>query len=244
MKWNRNLSNTDAGPFIRSFPVFGGGANVNDESIVVIGATAGTNDGFIINPASATAALANVVGVAAGTDTNTVSGADSNTTGTNYTLQKVICNPDAIYLAEYDQTSTIGLTSSVGTTVTPAGTLEANMGRGWLYAVSGTGAGKLAFIATSTSGSCTTKTAMGWDATTTIIKILPLFRTSAILSNNSRKLGTQAAAGGSGYLIFGNQFEADGIPMQPLDPTKHDNLTLTNAKFFAEVIFTAYIAAI
>ena len=243
-KWYKNLTNTDAGPNIIQLPVFGAAANILEGAAVVAGPTAGTDDGFVIVPTSATAALADVVGVAAEQDTNTVTGADSNTTGTNYTLKKIIVNPDALYLFEYSQATadTLLVTSTSTTTVTIT-SLEANLGRGYLYATAGTGAGRLTHINTSASGSCVTKEATGWDATTRVVKILPRFRKAAIFNSTFDKLATQAAVGGTGFRIFGNIIESDTIGSQELDPTKHSGLTglnSVNVKFFAIVKFNAY----
>lgn len=247
MKWLKNLINTGGGPLIMSLPVFGGGTDIIEGSLGVRGPTADTNDGFVINPTSPTANLVNVVGMAAELDTNATSGADSNTTGTNYTTKKFIVNPDAIYLIEYSQITadTLLVTSVSGTTVTIT-SLEANLGRGYLYAAAGTGIGRLTHINTSASGSCVTKDTTGWDNTTRVVKILPRFRVAAIFNSTIDKLATQAAVGGTGFCILENMIEADSIPLTALDPKKHSPLTglnSLNVKFYAQVIFTTYVTS-
>lgn len=252
MKFVRGLINTDAGPFFTQLPLFGGGSNINEGAVVVRGATGDTNDGMAILQAGF-GNITNMLGVTAEPHTNSVSGADSNTTGTNFTIRKVIMSPDSIYQAEYDQTSVISVASTSGTTVTVT-SLQTLIGRGYLYAVSGTGAGRLAFIVTSAAGSCVTKEATGWDATTKLIKILPPFCATGGLNATGDKLGSQAAAGGTGYMILNSMIEADSVPLQPLNPTLHSGLTGLNPtgvanglpviRFFAQVIFTAYQAAI
>lgn len=247
MKWYKSLSGVTS-PFLMNLPVYGGGANIEEGAVVVKGATPGTDQGFAIIPSDLTGNLTNVLGVISTQHVNTSAGADSKQDGTAYTTKPVTVSPDSIYLADYSQATgdRLTVTSTSGTTVT-IGSLEDNIDGGWLYCVAGTGAGRLAYITTSAAGSCTTKEVTGWDNTSKVIKILPKFHENAILSSNGRSLGTQAAVGGTGYIIWENMIEADSIPIQALDPVKHSGLTglsTLNLRLYAQVWFQAYVGNI
>lgn len=248
MRFYKNLVNSGEGPYIVQYPAYGGGANIEEGAVVVKGATPGTNQGFVILPANLASNLANVVGVIGAQNANTSAGVDNIQAGTVYSTKPVMINPDAIYLAEYSQAAGDLLTvvSTSGTTVTIA-SLEDDIDGGWLYAVAGTGIGQLQYITTAAAGSCTTKTATGWDNTTRVIKILPRFHENAILSDAGRKLGTQAAVGGTGYVVLENMIEADSVPAAILNPLAHSGLTglhLLNVKLASQIHFQAYVGNI
>jgi len=223
-------------PIIRDLPVFGAAANINEGAVVIRGATPGTDQPFAILGAGA---LADVLGVMAELHTNTVSGDDSNVGGTNYTRKKVIINPFAVFEAEYDQADTMAVASTSSTTVTIT-SIEDNIDGGYVYAVGGTGAGRLAFITAADGSTVTTKEATGWDSTTTLIKILPLFHQVAKFNSTQDKIGTDAAAGSAAITILENYIESDSIAKVTMNPVSHSGLTglnSVNVKFSAEVIF-------
>lgn len=220
----------------RDIPVFGAAADLEEGAVVIRGATPGTNQPFAI---LGTGALTDVLGVMMEEHVNTVSGDDSNVGGTNYTRKKVLINPFAVFEAEYDQADTMAVVSTSTTTVTIT-SLEDNIDGGYVYAVGGTGLGRLAFITASAAGSCVTKETTAWDSTTTLIKILPLFHQLIKISNAGRSLGTDAAAGTGEVTILENLIQADSIGKATLDPKKHSGLTGLNdknVKFYAELIF-------
>jgi len=225
-------------PILRDIPVFGGGANISEGAVVIRGATPGTNGGFGI---LGTGALADVLGVAAELHTNTVSGDDTNTGGTNLTLRKVIINPFAIWQVEYSQASAdvLAVTSSSGTTVTIT-SLEDDIDRGWLYAVGGTGAGRLALITASASGSCTTKETTGWDSTTTVIKILPQWHQLGVINTAATMLSTTAAVGTAAITVLDNYYQSDSVAFKRLDNLLDSGVTglnSLNVRFFARILF-------
>jgi len=225
---------------VRDYPVFGSAANIGEGAVVIRGATPGTDQPFAI---LGTGALTDVIGVIKETHTNSVAGDDSNTTGTNFTERMILINPFAVYRIEYDQTDTMAVASTSGTTVTIT-SLEDNIDGGYLYAVGGTGIGRLAFIVTSADGSCTTKETTGWDSTTTVIKILPLWHQLVKINAAATMLGTDAAAGTGTVTILQNYIEADSISLTRLSPVTHSGLTglsTRNLKLFADIIFRNHV---
>lgn len=221
---------------VRKVPVFGNGTSFVEGAAVMRGATPGTNQPFAIVAASG---LVDIIGVIKEPSTSASAADDSNVGGTLLTRRKVLINPFAVFRADYDQTTVLSVTSTSGTTVT-IGSLEDDIDGGWLYAVSGTGAGSVYYITTAASGSCTTKTATNWDSTTRVIKILPLFHQKVFLNTTADKLGTQAAVGSGDACILESYIETDSLGITVLDATKHSGLTgLTtlNTKFSADIIF-------
>lgn len=219
-------------PVIIKVPIYGAGADIAQGALVMPGVTADTNIGMAI---TATGAAADAVGALVGIHDYSVVG-DSLVAGTNWVYGEVELfdqyNPVWV---EYDQTDTLAVASTSGTTVTIT-SLTADIDTTWLYAVSGTGAGKLAYCVSTASGSAVTKTATGWDSTTTCIKILNVFNQLAKLNTAATMLGTDAGAGSWTVCILENYLQHAGSQPVLLDPTKHDNLTLTNARFFTKLL--------
>lgn len=219
-------------PVIIKVPIYGAGADISQGALIMLGATADTDLGLAIKGASA---ATNSIGCLVGLHDYSVVG-DSLVAGTSWVYADVELNDQYTPLwVEYDKTDTMAVASTSGTTVTVT-SLEDNIDTSWLYAVSGTGAGKLAFLTASASGSATSKTATSWDSTTTLIKILRFGHGLAKLNTAATAIGTDAAAGSWTVCVLETYFQADGYPLQLLDPTKHDNLTLTNARFFAKLV--------
>ncbi len=226
----RQLSGRD--PVTIEVPIYGGAADIAQGALIMPGVTAGTDLGLAI---TASGAAADSIGALVALHDYSVVG-DSSVLGTSWVYGRVELNDQYTpFNVEYDQSDTAAVASTAGTTVTIT-SLEDNIDTSWLYAVSGTGAGKLAFLTASASGSATSKTATGWDSTTTVIKILRIFHQLAKLNTAATKIGTDAAAGSWTVCILENMFEANGYPLQRLDPTKHDNLTLANPRFYANLL--------
>lgn len=221
---------------VRDLPVFGNGAAINVGAVVMRGATPGTNTPFAILGAPT---YPDVLGVMEEPHAAVSAGTDSSVDGVYLTRRKIIINPLAVFRAEYDQSTLLTVASTSGTTVTIT-SLEDDIDGGWLYAVSGTGLGQLQFIATSASGSCTTKTATGWDSTTRVIKIHPIFHQLVDLTTTGDKVKSAAGAGTGSLSVVDVLIEADSIPIQVLNPTVHSGLTglnSLNVKFYADVVF-------
>jgi hypothetical protein len=204
-------------------PITGKGSAIADETLIMAGVTQGTDLGLAI-PVPAGNAGANRIGVLRGAHATAL---DSVQAGTTWTFAEVelVDNRKLIEL-EYSVATadTLSVTSCTGTTVT-IGSLENNADCSWLYAVSGTGAGILAFCTAMNGGTATTKTATGWDSTTKVIKILR-FAHELVEVNATSQLKTVAAAGNLVCFVLDASIEAPraGITKQLLDPTKHDNL--------------------
>jgi hypothetical protein len=216
-----------------TWPVKHGGTTINDGALLMAGTTAETNLGVLI---IASSAGADCMGILVGQLASTVT--DLLVAGTVWN-QKLVhpVTPMRVIECDYDTTDTMAVASTSTTTVTIT-SLEDNIDTSYLYAVSGTGIGSLYFVDTSTSGSCTTKTATGWDSTTTAIKVLRLFHQLAKLNTTADKIGTDAGAGSYTLLILQNWIQYGGQKV-PLDPTKHSGLTGLNSygdiKFLADI---------
>lgn len=220
-----------------SWPVRDGGTAIVDGALIMPGVTADTDLGLAI---LATGAAADAIGTIQGARA-AVAALDSNVTGTVWHLEKIAPAFDGrLMRVEYDQTDTMAVASNTTTNLVIT-SLEDNIDTSWTYAVTGTGIGKLSFLTSSASGSATQKTAMGFDATTTVIKILRLFHQLAKLNTASDKIGTDAAAGSWTMTVIQNWIKNSTRAWQHLDPTVHDNLSGLNTtglatKFFADVL--------
>lgn len=204
--------------------------SLNQGALIMLGATADTDLGTAILAVTAgTDAIGTLRGKYTYSATNT-----TNLTGTQWVeVELELCDQYDLVEAEYDQADTMAVASTSGTTVTVT-SLEDNIDGSWLYAVSGTGAGKLAFLTASASGSATSKTATAWDSTTVLIKILRFGHPLVKLNAASDKIGTDAAAGSWTVCIIENWVEYNG-KKERLDPTKHDNVTFTNPRFYSRL---------
>lgn len=228
---------------LEKFPIDGGGSDIVDGALVMIGATPGTNQGALIK---ATGAAQNAVGILVGIHDFSVVG-DTTPENTNAQVfgEVEIISPDCSIAAEYDQTDTItAATGSSGTTLTTA-SLENNIDGGWIYVVSGDAAGQLHYITASASGSCTLgstpSTAIG--ASDEYVKVYPAFFPTTLLGSselglklntNADKLGSDAANATTSGLqakIWYNEIRYAGSKgWERLEPNKHDGLTGLNSK--------------
>jgi len=220
-------------PVLIKVPLYGAAADIADGALIMPGTTAGTDLGLFI-VATNTAAGADALGVLQGIHDYSVVG-DSAVAGTSWVLGEVeLCDQYSPIWIEYDQTDTMAVASNSSTTLTIT-SLEDNIDTSWIFNTT-SGVKQLSFLVASASGSATQKTAMGWTAADTCIKILRLGHQVAKLNTAGTKIGTDAAAGSWTVVVLENWFKADGYPLTMLDPTKHDNLTLTNARFFAKIL--------
>lgn len=207
-----------------NMPVTGGGTAIVDGALLMRGVTQGTNQGLMI---VSTGAAANVVGILKGAHAVALDSVQAGTLWTYRTIELLTPAPFAEVEYSQDAADDLAVTSVSGTTVTIT-SLENDADTGWLYATAGTGAGLLAFCPAINSGTATTKTATGWDSTTSIIHIFKVGHTTATLNAAATKFKTQAAAGSWTIFNWENYIDAPhvGISKQLLDPTKHDNLQL------------------
>lgn len=225
---------TGRDPVIVRVPYTGKATAQIDGSMVILGATADTDLGLAI---AATGPFVNAVGWLKGA--HAVAG-DSTLTGTIWTFRDVeLIDYDKLSEAEYDQstTSQVAVASTATTTVTIT-SLEDNIDESWLYAVAGTGIGKLAFLTASASGSATSMSTTGWDSTTKVIKInrFGALLLDMLTSTKANLIKSAAAAPSGTVVVVETYVQADGLPKQQLNPVLHNNLTLTNARFFARFL--------
>lgn len=241
--------------FEMTWPVKNAGTQISYGGLLQPGTVDATSTGVLIQGTGAALGLAgrlkglNFAGVwKKNYDTGVT---DTLVNGTVWQLCDVeLWTPAYIDTIEYDLTTTAAVASTSGTTVTIT-SLENNIPTSYLYATGGTGAGLLAFVATSSAGSCVTKTATAWDSTTTVIKILRLFHRLGAISVNAGqpdKLGTQAGAGSWTIRVMQNKIRTNGV-FSYLNPTVNDNQSGLSAagaatKFFAEVVALSSLAAV
>lgn len=230
MKYHYTLSGSQT--LLKKFPLYSSTTAIVTGAVIMKGATPGTNQGFGIIGAPA---YPGVLGVTEVPDTNTSAGGDSKQDGTAYTRYKLCVNPDAVYLCELtDATTTaIAVASTSSTTVTIT-SLEDDIDGGWLYGSDY----QLQWIATSASGSCTTKTATGWTSATKVTRLLPLFKILSDLNTAGTKLLPAAAIGTGKVITFENYISRSNQKPDPLDPTKHSGITYdASTKLYADILF-------
>jgi hypothetical protein len=220
-----------------NLPVSGKTAAILNGMLLMPGTTQGTDLGLAIPVTGASpATLGQLKGAHA-------TALDSLQNGTVWTYREVeLQAPVQLERFDYSQATadTLSVTSASGTTVTIT-SLQNNADCGWLYAVSGTGAGLLAFCTAINGGTATTKTATGWDSTTKVIHI-HRFGHTLVTINASGQLKTQAAVGTYTVFNFENYIESTqgGLAGNLLDPTKHDNQTFTRARFYSRMSVRAH----
>ena len=225
---------------VQNIPLFGNGANIVAGAAVMRGSTTDVNQGYGIVGAST---HNNHIGVteslfaAATTDNDPAE-------GTKFITTPVCVSPNAVYLAEYSQTT--GLTvASVDGGGQPTVTSLEDIGEGWLLGVVAPGLGYLAYVETVSTGAATlkTETGTGWTTSTKLIKIMPRYAPKVDLTTTADKiLGTTAAQGSGLIRVLTNFIKAPGYAWQELDPTKHDAITLpTGFQLFAHIKFESTI---
>ena len=229
-------------PLMEEWPIYGDGSAIRRGAVIIRGTTNGTNINFGI---LGTGALTDVIGVLAEAHADAgAAGDDTNAAGTNWTLRQLVCDPFALFRAEFDQADTMAVASASGTTVTVTSG-ETNMQGGYLYAVSGTGAGRLTLVTTDDgSGAYTTKESTGWDSSTVLIKIVPRGHQLIKINATADMIGSDAAAGTGTVTIRNLKIQADSLPLQSLHPVRHSGLTglnSRNVKIFAEIVFRNHI---
>ncbi len=205
------------------FPVKHAAVTLQVGALMMAGVTAETDLGVAI---VATSAGADVIGVLKEQFASTST--DTAVAGTTWTRKAIeVAVPMFVLDSDYDLADTAAVASTSSTTVTIT-SLEDNIDTSYLYAVSGTGAYQINFLATSASGSCVTKTATGWDSTTTVVKVLRIFHQLVKLNTAATKIGTDAAAGSYTALVLNNYVIRAGKRFM-LDPVLHSGLTFDAA---------------
>ena len=213
---------------VRSVMVHTGGTNA-----LKVGAAVKVGGAYAV--VAAASSLADVKGVLQAGDPATP---DSSLSTPIDLRAKVLINPLAVFLAEYDQTSTLTATSSSGATVTIANLVA--VAGDWVYVVSGTGIGQLIYVATGGTGSFTASVAPSpaLDGTSTVIHVLGQDTEGIGLTADGTKLATTAAAPTGAGRVVGNFISAPSLSEIELDPVLHGGITVPNAHLLSEIIFT------
>lgn len=181
---------------------------------------------------------------------HTASGFDTDTAGTVFSTRQCELLAPITRIRAYFSMATADLvtcTQAVTTTTMTVTSLENGITAGFLYVVSGTGAGQTNYITASTSGSCTLKAAFttSLDTTSKFIKILPRFHDLVVLNSDYTKLSSTDAVGTVPVMIFDIGMVKDDNEVS-LDPTKHAALTGLQSgganfepglKFWADIAF-------
>lgn len=236
MRHHYNLIANDSGPVIRDCPVYDA-SSITKGEILTYGAD--ERGGVLISGAPTT--CADIVGVAAETK---VASTTVITSGT-LVYAKVILNPDAIYLTQWDPTADCATASATTAAITTAA-CDDDLDGSWVYLNDGTGIGQLGYVgaADTTVLTLDTTTAFGVrpDSTTTFLLIRrPWKRANSTLQDldSTGVMLKSALSGGGGYnLILENYIEATTIPFGPLRPRQHHALAgLNNAsvKFYSDL---------
>lgn len=222
------------------WPVKHSATAINDGALLMPGVTAETDDGvLIVSDGAGVDAIGAAIGAIATTEDNT-----DVTDGNPWLLWPVAPVFSGVVLEiDYDTGDTMAVASYSAPTLTIT-SLENNIDTGWIYIVSGTGAGQLGFIDVSGSGSCAVATnfTTAPDSTSTCIKILPLFHQLAKLTTTADEIGTDAAVGSWTLLVLQNWMSTvdyGAVFLRP-DTGYHQNLQNLNAtgrgtRFYADV---------
>lgn len=235
------------------FPFSGAGANVPAGTLVMPGATNGTNEGVAI-PVTATSNL-HGVGVLAELHNFGLSGDALQTTlvpwfpGNGRALrssaysqfpsrQVELFDNATVIRMDYNLASTEAVASATSTVLTVTNEV-AGFGGGFVYYNAGTGIGELKFLASSGAGSLTLVSASGTtaDATTKLTKVLPYFYDTPIWLVNTATVPTlldSVAGDGTGRaVVLGSFISKNGIE-DILDPKSYHGMTgLNNITGFA-----------
>ena len=234
MRWHYNLGGNPA-TLVRDMVVYNGTSLTGGAPVTAI---AGANQACLQTPSGAT--IPDFVGVLANTPASSISAVSSGT----LKFGKVILNPDAVYIAEYDSAAAndVDVVSSTSSATT-LGTCDDNLDGGWLYLNSGTGVGQLVFIGSASTTVMTLDTTSAYattpDSTTDVILIRPPFAKNKDLDSTYTLLANDEDETGK-IIVLENYIEAATVAMEPLRPRQHHGLTgLNNAgvRFYSDIIF-------
>ena len=228
------------------------GSTLSAGALVCAGITSGTNfGGAVVAPAG----LLNAIGVTAeplpGVNSNTIFNQTPSVQSTGVVLKhKVIVNPFAVYRCEYSQATGdtfTGTMTSAAKTITCA-SLEDLTG-GFIYDIT-TG-----YLGAIVAGSGLTTLSAFNPVIASTDYVLKIHRNFGAAGTNFVDLNTlatmiggtgqsQAAAGSGVVAVWETYIMANGIPLQKLDPSKHDGLNLLgkNPRFFADLSFPRHFA--
>lgn len=246
------------------FPVSGAGANIPIGTLMMNGATNGTNKGVLIPVTAAS----NTVGLgvlnefhnfSASGDATTatlvqwfpISGFDggsfllgSKTSGGPFPSHRVdLFDTMVAVKVDYSQTSTVAVASATTTALTITGEV-AGEDSTFVYVNAGTGIGQLGFIKSSTTDTLTLTSALTTplDNTSKLTKVLPLFYSTVIWKVNTTTQPTtldSVAGNGTGRaVVLANFLGINGLTTR-LDPKIYHNAQSLNT--VSQLNFYSYL---
>ena len=236
MRHHYNLIANDSGPVIRDCPVYG--TFIKGQST-----TYGANTYGAVLIAGA-ALGANFTGVTAEAKTAT---STALTTGT-LVFAKVILNPDAVFLAQWDDSTTydVAITSS-STSVVTVPTMDDDLDGSWVYVNDGTGKGQLGYVGAADTTTLTLDTTAAFGTAPDSTSAILLIRHPWAVANGGGNdlsatfdelLSDEDTTGE--ILLLENYIEATTVPFGPLRPRQHhglSNLHNSAVKFYSDIYF-------
>lgn len=262
MRYHYNLNSPDDEPIVRDMPIYDAALLANGE-LLMKGTTdpdSGADQGIALVTAvtGSSAEAVNCVGIlqdsrwnpnVQGIYSQNVAPANVPATATNGPFYgKVIINPSAVYLAEYDQADAIAITSTSTTTLT-VGSLQDDIDGSFVYFVgTHTGVtGSLRALTASASGSATMDSALlttGVGSDTIIRTLRPLSATTNLNAAATGLTTTAAINSGVSLRVVENYMQADNHPFEPLRKATHKGLnSLQKTKLFADVVSINHLFA-
>jgi len=226
-------------PVSMDVPVYDAASLVAGE-LVMRGAHGGATNSYYITAYTGGAGEAvNALGICQETIVPT------GTAATGHSYAKCIVNPNAIYLAEYLQTSgnVIDVTTGSASTTLTIAALEDNIDGGWVYftekvASGAPGAGSLRYLSASAAGSATMDSAVTITTSSDCIKILPVGHQLTSLDAGATGLLSSAAAGSGVSIMIVENYVQRGHIMEALRYSKHaglNSLDKDTTKFYAAI---------
>jgi hypothetical protein len=155
---------------------------------------------------------------------------------------KVIINPDAIYLCQWDPSTSadVDVVSSTSTATTIA-TCDDNLDGSWIYCNSGTGVGQLAFVGAASTTVLTLDTTTAYtttpDSTTDILIIRGPWQPNCDFDATYTMAKSTVATTGL-VLCLEPYVESATIPFGPLRPRQHHMKTGLNSdgvRFYSDL---------
>ncbi len=222
---------------LKEYPVDGAGSDIQEGAVLMPGSGANQLSAAIL----ATGAAADAIGILSELHDFSVSGDYDPEAGTNYPKRQVYeFYPGCEVAAEYDQDTVLDVASYSSPDVNITSFLATRPG-GWLYVVSGTGAGQLGYIDSSSSGTATLKSGLTTDLdnTSKVLYIRELFSALHTMSSDTTKIITSVANGSLPWVCLKNQFKYDGQEgWIDMDPTQHHDLQIAGTNPVFRAIFS------
>lgn len=239
-----------------SFPVSGAGANIPVGTLMMPGATGGTNDGVAIPVTAASNFLgigvlneAHNFGQSGDATTATLvrwfptPGANGGSTSLNVAVGSgngpfpshpiTLFSTATLLQIDYSLAATVAVASQTTTTVVVT-SFEDNFDGGWIYVNAGTGIGQLLFVKASSSGNVTVGAAptVSLDTSSKLTKVLPFFHTKPVWKINTATVANtldSTAAIGTGRASCVGQWISKNGQVARLDPLIHNNMQSLNS---------------